>query len=77
MQCKLRKIGNSIGVILPAGELIGYNIGDEIVITLGDVITNKSECVRKQRAELKGITVRPEKTQSHSPMMVGYVPPKP
>lgn len=40
MKCKLRRIGNSVGVILPSSVITSYNIGDEIVITIGDVITH-------------------------------------
>jgi len=37
---KLRKIGNSVGVILPKDVITGRQIGDDIVITIGDVITD-------------------------------------
>ena len=44
-KAKLRKIGNSIGILIPREEIEGYNIGDEIVITIGEVITEKKEDV--------------------------------
>lgn len=43
MKVKLRKIGNSIGVLLPRESIVGYNIGDEIeleVITKNEKINN-------------------------------------
>ncbi|MAF25275.1 hypothetical protein CL634_06835 [bacterium] len=60
IKCKLRRIGNSVGVILPAKAVECYNIGDEIVITIEtNVITDETNVI----------------TQSHNPMMVGYVRP--
>jgi len=42
MKLKLRKIGNSLGVLLPSNVITSYKAGDYIVITLGDdVITFK------------------------------------
>lgn len=53
MKLKLRKIGNSLGVLIPAKELKGYNIGDVIelnVITKGqDVITKKDNVITIER----------------------------
>ncbi len=40
MKCKLRRIGNSMGVILPANVITGYNKGDGIEI---DVITKAAK----------------------------------
>jgi len=40
MKLKLRKIGNSIGVILPLEAVKSYNIGDDIEV---NVITLESE----------------------------------
>ena len=103
MKCKLRQIGNSVGVILPAKVITGYNIGDEIVITIGDVITDKvitpdpdavdcpCDMCKGKRANAGFHVTTSDKTepkhqavhvqhktaeQSHSPMKVGYVPPK-
>ena len=40
IKAKLRRIGNSMGVILPANVITGYNKGDEITL---DVITKDAE----------------------------------
>jgi antitoxin component of MazEF toxin-antitoxin module len=40
MRVKLRKIGNSLGVLLPKEAITGYNAGDEIDI---EVITGAKE----------------------------------
>lgn len=43
LKLKLRRIGNSLGVILPREEVKGYNAGDDIEVEIGgkqgDVIT--------------------------------------
>ncbi len=44
IKAKLRRIGNSMGVILPADVITGYNKGDEIEI---EVITRKPETLVK------------------------------
>ena len=41
-KAKIRRIGNSKGIILPLNVITGYNIGDEIELdVITNVITNK------------------------------------
>jgi hypothetical protein len=54
---KLRRIGNSIGVILPKEVITGYNIGDEIQL---NVITEKTRHKPKPVTPCNTPTVTPE-----------------
>jgi len=44
-KAKLRKIGNSIGVLLPKNEISGYNIGDFIDL---EVITKQEIPIKNE-----------------------------
>jgi antitoxin component of MazEF toxin-antitoxin module len=46
MKLRLRKIGNSIGVIIPSEAVKCYNIGDEIDVIIADnVITSTNNVI--------------------------------
>lgn len=45
MKLKLRKIGNSLGVLIPSNVITSYKAGDEIVITIGDNVITKPKNV--------------------------------
>jgi antitoxin component of MazEF toxin-antitoxin module len=48
MKLRLRKIGNSIGVIIPSEAVKCYNIGDEIDVIIADnVITSTNNVITK------------------------------
>ncbi len=42
LKAKLRRIGNSMGIILPANVITCYNVGDEITL---DVITKNDDVI--------------------------------
>jgi len=50
MELKLRKIGNSLGVIIPKEHIKGYNIGD--LITL-EVITREDSPIKTEQVITK------------------------
>lgn len=58
MKLKLRKVGNSVGVILPKESVKSYNIGDEIVITIGEVITEKDNDVITKVKEEEVVVIK-------------------
>jgi antitoxin component of MazEF toxin-antitoxin module len=59
IKTKLRRIGNSLGVILPREVITSYNLGDEIDINVitkqENVITNKTDVITKLRKDIEKI----------------------
>ena len=89
IKAKLRRIGNSMGVILPAHVITGLEKGDSIEI---DVITNSADVITKVSQGQTVIGAQPDvipdelykdglapdghPVQHTKPMMVGYIPSK-
>lgn len=74
IKAKLRRIGNSMGVILPANVITGYNKGDVITLDVitkdADVITPVEDANMLDLETVEGINDRPRVRPSsdwHSP----------
>lgn len=52
---KLRRIGNSLGVLIPKHVITGLGVGDDIVITIGDVITPSDTLKQPSAPHLKDV----------------------
>jgi len=54
MRLKLRKIGNSLGVIIPSNVITSYKEGDEIELNVITKSNKESKGTKKPRAKSKG-----------------------
>ena len=69
IKAKLRRIGNSMGVILPADVITGYNLGKDIEL---DVITSDANVITDSCDACKKITR--EISQEEKPVVPHILP---